>query len=134
MKRACIAIVDGSSARIYTYLHHDGARPALNEETDLVNRSVRGAAPDAKDGEFAARIIDEVDRIISAAGIGHVILVASPMMAGHLRTRDDQLTRRGIVVDEIVRDLSRLTSAGGHDPRSALDGIGPLPPAAFARR
>ena len=129
MKRACIAVVDGSSAQLYTYHHLDHEEPELDEEVDLVNP---GHA--MWDDEFAAFTIGEVARLVEDRELDHVILVASPTMAAHLRSQDERLTRRGIVVDEIVRDLARLSSPQVHDQLAALDVIDPRARAPFARR
>ncbi|MDX2092258.1 MAG: host attachment protein [Kofleriaceae bacterium] len=165
MKRACIAIVDGSSARIYMYTDGDGAQPSLTEYRDLANPGRRardealfsttkpgsrgqngGAGPrgstddhrDAhravQDAEFAQYVVDQLDTIAKDEKIGHVILVASPKMLGHLRKCDAQLRKHGINVDEIERDLARLTLPQIHDHLAAMHVIEPRGRAAFERR
>lgn len=162
MKRACIAIVDGSSARLYTYQQLEGDQPRLHEHRDLVNpgrrakdeqlfsstkpgvraqEGGRGSTDDHRnnnramhDEEFAGLVIGEIEELVRAQGLGHVVLVSSPRMLGYLRTQERRLTRSGIVVDEIQRDLSNLTSPQIHDHLAALNVIEPRQRAVFERR
>jgi protein required for attachment to host cells len=162
MKRACIAIVDGSSARIYLYRDGEGEQPSLTELKDLANpgrrardqalfsetkpgvraqNGGRGSTDDHRDAhragwdaEFAQLVIDELDAIAKDQKLGHVILVASSKMLGNLRRVDVQLRKHGISVDEIERDFARFTLPQIHDHLAAMHVIEPRARAAFERR
>ncbi|HVK83407.1 MAG TPA: host attachment protein [Kofleriaceae bacterium] len=162
MKRACIAIVDGSSARLYLYKDGDGEQPSLTELKDLTNpgrrardealfsetkpgvraqSGGRGSTDDHRDAhraswdaDFAQLVIDELDAIARDQKLAHVILVASSKMLGNLRRVDVQLRKHGIAVDEIERDLARFTLPQIHDHLAAMHVIEPRARAAFARR
>ena len=152
MKRACIAVVDATSARLYAY-EQDTEDPAheLREVADLSNPGRRlrpserfansggSQAPgapghsfddhrehnvDDKDLRFARDVVAELDRLVRDRAFGHVIVVASPNMLGDLRKVDGVLHREGVVVDEIPRDLAKLTSPQLHDHLASLK----LPP------
>ena len=126
MKKACVAIVDASRARLYTYDHAEDPAHELRETSDLVNvaRRVRaeGSSPnlEVSDAQFARDVVVEIDRIVRAGNFEHVILVASPKMLGELRKVDDVLHRDGMVLDEIARDLAKLTSPQLHDHLAQL--------------
>jgi protein required for attachment to host cells len=162
MKRACIAVVDGASARIYLYEDGDGARPTLTELEDLANpgrrardealfsetkpgvraqSGGRGSTDDHRDAhratwdaELAQLVVDRCDAVARDRKLGHVILVAAPKMLGHLRQVDAQLRKHGLAVDEIERDLARLTLPQIHDHLAALHVIEPRARAPFDRR
>lgn len=162
MKRACIAIVDGASARIYLYRDGDGEQPSLTEHKDLANpgrrardqalfsetkpgiraqNGGRGSTDDHRDAhragwdaDFAQLVIDELDAIAKDEKLGHVILVASSKMLGNLRRVDMQLRKHGLVVDEIERDLARFTLPQIHDHLAAMHVIEPRARAVFERR
>ena len=117
MKRACIAIVDATRARLYTYEQDAPDDPAheLREVLDLAHR-----AHEDTDVKFAKDIVAEVDRVVRTGDYGHVIVVASPKMLGDLRKCDAVLYRDGVIVDEIPRDLAKLTSPQLHDHLAQL--------------
>jgi protein required for attachment to host cells len=138
MKRACVAIVDATRARLYTYeQNQEDPAHELRETTDLVNPARRQRASDlfsnsqgredrreahieSFDVQFARDVVVEIDRIVRAGQYEHVILVASPNMLGELRKVDDVLHREGMVLDEIPRDLAKLTSPQLHDHLAQL--------------
>lgn len=162
MKRACIAIVDGNTARLYTYEHLEDEQPRLAERKHLVNLAHRandedlfsetrpgarshdgthGATDDHRDAnraqhdlEFAGYVMDEIRGMVKVHELGHVILVASPRMLGNLRPFEEKLARLGILVDEIQRDLTRLSSSQLHDHLARLNVIEPRARLTFARR
>jgi len=162
MRRACIAIVDATRARIYTYEgDSDGASDrALREEIDLVNPGRRGhdqfsttkpgvkrmasgggstddhrdAHLDQLERNFARHIIDEVDRIARQRGLGRVILVTTPKMLGELRKVDAVLEHADLEVSYVERDLAQLTSPQIHDHLAELHLISPRHRAALASR
>lgn len=138
MKRACVAIVDATRARLYTY-EQGGEDPAheLREVVDLVNPARRQrpselfsdghAFDDHRDAhienydvQFARDVVIAIDRVARDGAFEHVILVASPKMLGELRKVDDVLHREGMVMDEIPRDLAKLTSPQLHDHLAQL--------------
>ena len=162
MKRACIAIVDGAMARLYSYELLDGEAPRLEEQKTLENAQARqkdeeafsntkpgsrfqeggrGSTDDHRNAQraqhstlFAREIVDECARISKDLAIGHVILIASPKMLGALRQYEDQLTKVGIVIDEIQRDLTNLSGAQLHDHLASMNVIEPRERLGFARR
>ncbi|MDB4962498.1 MAG: hypothetical protein JWP01_2497 [Myxococcales bacterium] len=129
MNRACIAIVDGTSARLYAYQRVDEDLPTLVEEKRLSD-----AGRGTKDAQFANEVVSELETIATSQGFDHVILVASPTMLAHLHTYETRLTRHGIRVDEVLRDLTRLTSPQIHDHLASLNVIEPRKRAAAAQR
>ena len=138
MKRACIAIVDAARARLYTY-QQDPALP-LAEVADLTNPGRRmlddgrDARIDQLDLQFAKDIVAEIDRIVREGGYGNVIIVATPKMLGDLRKFDGVLHRADLVLDEIPRDLAKLTSPQLHDKLAELKLIPPRQRLSFAQR
>jgi protein required for attachment to host cells len=155
MKRACIAIVDASRARLYTYQEDAGPTEQLREVRDLVNYGRRlrpselfsetrpslgqngrpgpahepGSTKDdhrddhieMMDAKFAKEVVAELEKIIAADGYGHLIMVASPKMLGELRKANGVFKRAGLTVDEIPRDLAKLTISQLHDHLASLD-------------
>jgi protein required for attachment to host cells len=155
MDRACIAIVDATRARLFTFERADDtSQQELTERADLVHpaRHERGeemfsdtrtgsarsgggerhaykfddhrdAHVHELDARFARTIADELDKLIREARAGHVIVCASPHMLGLLRAT--ALRRGGLIIDELPRDLSKLSIA---QIRDQLAGYGLLPP------
>jgi protein required for attachment to host cells len=158
MKRACIATVDASRARLYAYQEDAEPGRELREMRDLVNAGRRmkqgemfsesrppsaprgGVGPAAggspggpakddhrddhvamMDAKFAKEVVEELEKIIRADGVGHLILIASPKMLGELRKANGTLKRNGMVVDEIPGDLSNLSATQLHDHLASLD-------------
>lgn len=114
MSRTCIAIVDASRARLLVFdRNSDGVviTEELEERTDLVNpgRRVqqRRAHFDQLDTEFARDIAAAIQRTLRETGATRLIVCASPHMLGELRVTD--LRSNGVVIDELRRDLSKLT-------------------------
>lgn len=162
MKRACIAIVAGNAARLYAYQQDENDLPRLEEQKDLVNvqrrakdeelftttkpgnryqEGGRGSTDDHRDAnraqhdeEFASQVIDEVLELVKSNGFGHVVLVSSPRMLGALRHYEDRLTRQGISIDEVQRDLTWQSSSQIHDHLAAMNIIEPRARLTFARR
>jgi protein required for attachment to host cells len=156
VKRACIATVDATHARLYTYEDSD-PDPAqrLREVSDLVNPGRRlrpsemfsetrpslGQAPgrggsrepgstkddhrddhiEMMDAKFAKEVVGEIDRIVRAHDHTNVIVIATPKMLGELRKANGVLHRPGVTLEEIPRELTKLTSAQLHDHLAQLD-------------
>ncbi len=152
MKRACIAIVDASRARLYTYEEGGDPTHQLSEVKDLVNpgrrlrvgemvsnyepgvsvsqggataRSStddhREAHVDELDSKFAREVVESIERLVNEDGYRHLIVVASPKMLGLMRQTDGVLHRPDLTIDEISRDLSKLTSPQLHDHLSSMN-------------
>lgn len=152
MKRACIAIVDAASARLYTYQDGDGTQEFI-EEMDLVsagrrakdsemftesspgsrgslgarNGGAHGGLDDHRsahreemDARFVGQIVDELERLASVRGLGHIVFVTSARMLGMARPRLETLRKHGFRVDELERDLARLTRPQIHDRLAQL--------------
>ena len=155
MYRACIAVVDASRARLFTYersTEAEGLKEQLTEERDLVNPARRQrpselfsesrpgssrtgglqyafddhreAHVEALDAEFSRVVIDELVAVLRAAHAQRVILCASPHMLGELRVAGRDLPKEGVVIDELARDLVKLTPA---QLREHLESQGLLP-------
>ena len=151
MKRACIAVVDATRARLYTF--EEGGDPAhqLAEVKDLVNpgrrlrvgemvsnyepgvetsqggaraRSQtddhRDAHVEELDSKFAREVVESIEALVDEDGYRHLIVVASPKMLGLMRQADGVLHRPDLTIDEISRDLARLTSPQLHDHLASM--------------
>lgn len=153
MKRTCVAIVDAAHARFFRYTRDEDGRTELQELVDRVSpgrqahgrfteRPSRGAGNGAgianthddhradhlaeADTRFAREVVAELSEIVAAEGFMHLIVVASPKMLGRLRVELAPL-RRGVSIDELPQDLTRLTSPQVHDHLAALHLIDPRP-------
>jgi protein required for attachment to host cells len=135
MYRACIAIVDATRARLFQFERTstpEGLHDQLTEVTDLVNPTRRlrpselfsDSGPGGGhsgynfddhreehvtqiDAEFAGSIAVELARLVT--GVDRMIVCASPRMLGQLREVTKKLHRPGLIVDELPRDLVKLT-------------------------
>lgn len=133
----------------------EGVREQLTEQTDLVNPARRrtgaelfsdsgktagragdhgfgfddhrAAHIDQMDAEFARAVIAEIERAIRTPGSQRLVLCASPRMLGTLRELGAALARDGLVIDELPRDLVKLTMP---EVRDHLASYGLLPPRA----
>jgi protein required for attachment to host cells len=155
MYRACIAVVDATRARLFSFERTSdasGVHEQLIERVDLVNPARRrrpselfsdsrpgssrtgghqfafddhrDAHIDRLDEEFAGAASTEIRRIIRESGVNRLIVCASPRMLGALRV--SELQRDCITLDELPRDLVRLTTS---ELREALTDHRLLPPA-----
>ncbi|MGE0402563.1 MAG: host attachment protein [Kofleriaceae bacterium] len=161
MKRAAIAIVDAARARLYTY-QHDADSQEFVEALDLVSagrrakdgdyfteaspgtRNVvgtrhgvddhRNAHRDEMDSKFAAHVTSELERMANERGLKHVVFVTTPRMLGVVRPHLETLRKHGFLVDELERDLSKLTAPQIQDHLAQLDVIEPRRRAVQPRR
>jgi len=156
MYRACIAVVDASRARLFTFERSstvEGIDERLVEECDLVNPARRlrpaelfsesrpGSARtggvqyafddhreahiEVLDAEFSRLVIDQLVNVLRTAHAQRVILCASPHMLGELRKAGHNLPKEGVPIDELARDLVKLTPP---ELRKHLESYGLLPP------
>jgi protein required for attachment to host cells len=140
MYRACIAVVDASRARLFTYERSsevEGLKEDLAEQHDLVNPARRlrpgqlfseprpglgrtgnlqyaiddhrDAHIDAMDAEFSRAIITSLTGLLRGTQATRVIVCASPNMLGQLRDAGLASMRETLEVDEVPRDLVKLT-------------------------
>ncbi len=125
MYRTCIAVVDASRARLFTYERSsepEGLKETLTEDRDLVDpaRDLRGGSHDRHadrqdahvrelDTAFSRSIIAELVALMRSVRAQRVILCASPHMLGELRAAGGALPREGVQVDELARDFTKLT-------------------------
>jgi protein required for attachment to host cells len=153
MYRVCIAIVDATRARLFTFERTLEAEATTHEElrehTDLVNPARRRPGESFTDSagtnrvgglqytfddhrdafvnnleaEFARTVIAELQRLLDAAPARRLIVCASPRMLGELRAVGVP-RRAGLVVDEVARDLVELRAT---DLRDRLASYGLLP-------
>lgn len=144
--RALIAVVDATRARLFTYqsVVEMQELASLHEESDLINVTrrrrpselfsgsdrVRGPGPrgfpydDHReahiaqfDATFAREVAEQIAQVARAGGYVRLILIASASMIGEMRrvVRD-----RDITIDEVPRDLVKLTPAQLHDRLAEL--------------
>ncbi|HSD85930.1 MAG TPA: host attachment protein [Kofleriaceae bacterium] len=85
----------------------------------------RDANIEAQDAGFARTIIKEVGELLRNEGAQRLIVCASPRMLGEVREVRDELHNDALVIDEVPRDLVRLTTA---QLREQLTEYGLLPP------
>lgn len=78
------------------------------------------------DAAFARVIVEELERMVRETGAEHLILCASPNMLGDLRGAAARLRRGALAIDELPRDLVKLTPSA---LRTQLADYGVLPPA-----
>jgi protein required for attachment to host cells len=154
MYRVCIAIVDATRARLFQFERSsdpDGLHDQLTELRDLVDPARRlrpselfsDSGPGANhsgqhgytfddhrddhiahlDADFARSVVAELARLVN--DVDRLIICASPRMLGQLREVIGTLHRPDLVVDEIPRDLVKLTPS---QLREQLATYGLLPP------
>lgn len=135
MYRACIAIVDASRARLFTFERisdSNGMRENLIEQRDLISpeRRDRDTHRDAHTEEiekrFAHRVVDQIADVVRTPETRRLIICASPHMLGELRdARRTQFDK--LEIEEVARDLVNLSPAA---LREHLAAYGVLPAAA----
>ncbi|HEU4730175.1 MAG TPA: host attachment protein [Kofleriaceae bacterium] len=140
MYRVCIAIVDAARARLFQFertADPGGLHDQLTELRDLVDPARRqrpselfsDSGPSADhsgqhgfafddhrdehlahlDADFARSIVAELAQL--AVDADRLIVCASPRMLGQLRDSIGTLQRPDLVIDEVPRDLVKLTPA-----------------------
>lgn len=158
MYRACIALVDASRARLFRFersTESDGTHEELIEQTDLVNPARRlrpsalfsdsrpgsnrtgrlqnafddhrNAHIDQLDAEFARSVVAELARMLEAARAQRLIICASPHMLGELRSAGVP-RRNGMELDELPRDLVKLSATEIRDQLASYGVLPPRPP------
>ncbi|HEU4734732.1 MAG TPA: host attachment protein [Kofleriaceae bacterium] len=165
MYRACIAIIDASRARLFTFERIagvDAPEEQLTEQRDLVNPARRlrpselfsdsrpgssrtgdnqfgfddhrDAHIDQLDIEFARDVVSEIEELLRSSGARRLIVCASPRMLGTLREVGRDLRRDGLVIDELPRDLVKLTPPQVRERLTSYSLLPPPPPRAGLRR
>jgi protein required for attachment to host cells len=155
MYRVCIALVDASRARLFTFEHAMEAarsRDELVERNDLVNPQRRsrpselfseprpGASRSGHlqyafddhrdrdvaqlDDKFARMAMAALRELIDERPTQRVVVSASPRMLGRLRAAAPGLLPDHIALDELPRDLVKLSPT---DVRTELASRGLLP-------
>jgi protein required for attachment to host cells len=124
MNRTCIAIVDASRARLFTFDRTQGGsgiHEQLVEQRDLADPARRtgglqfgfddhrDAHIDRLDTPFARAVVAEIEGLLRSSGARRLILCANPRMLGELRAAGNGLRREGLLIDELPRDLVKLT-------------------------
>lgn len=158
MKRACIAIVDASRARLFTYERtsgESGVHEQFVEQRDLVDPARRKRPSEQfsdtrpgssrtgdlqygfddhrdahvarMDATFARHVVSEIEDLLRSTSTQRLILCASPRMLGELREAGDGLRRSNLVVDELPRDLVKLTVPKLRDRLASYELLPPLP-------
>jgi protein required for attachment to host cells len=162
MKRACIAFVDATRARICEYDERNAAGHEMNELADLVNpgrrhisavfedetagnRSGGGGMQstatddhrqgfvEQRDQKFAREVIGEIERLVAEKQFTHIVIVAGPKLLGDLRKYDAPLRRDGLHLDEVDSDIAQRSNAQLHDHLAQLGIIPPRQRIAAAR-
>jgi len=139
MNRSCIAVVDASRARLFTFdrTHGDsGVHEQLVEQRDLDDRLVpdRDARTDPLDAAFARIVAAEIEALLRASGAHRLILCGSPRMLGELRVAGADLRRQGLLIDELPRDLIGLTVPRLRERLASYSLLPPLPRRAGLQR
>ena len=80
---------------------------------------------EALDAEFARAVANEMVSLLRQTHANRLIVCASPHMLGELRRAHGELRHAGLAVEEIPRDLVKLTPA---ELREQLESYGVLPP------
>jgi protein required for attachment to host cells len=142
MYRACIAVVDASRARLFTYERTsdaEGISEHLVEQRDLVNParrlrpvelfsesrpsmnrtgSLQYAIDDHRDAhieqldtEFSRLIVGQLLELVRSNHSSKLIVCASPNMLGEMRSVGAELRRQDLVIDELPRNLVKLTTS-----------------------
>ena len=130
MYRVCIALVDATRARLFTFERvADGAdmRETLVERTDLVNPQRRRRPSEVFsdprpgssrtgddhvsqiDDKFARMAMAALRELIDEHPAQRVVICASPRMLGRLRAAAPGLLPEHIALDELPRDLVKLS-------------------------
>jgi protein required for attachment to host cells len=150
MYKALIAVVDASRARLFTFVRVD-IEEQLSERADLINPARRqrpsdlfsdsrpgssrvgsrgfafddhrGDHLDHYDHAFAAAVVAELGRMADE-DVRRIVLCASPNMLGVLRKLTPALERQGRAIDELPRDLTKLSAS---ELRERLASYGLLP-------
>jgi len=154
MYRVCIALVDATRARLFTFdraADEAGLREQLVEHTELAAaKSPRPnpplAAPGgvlqagplhdlfddhhgpraaARDAALARTTLAALREVIDHAAPQRVIICASPRMLGTLRASSAGILPDGLPVEELARDLMRVSPS---ELRNVLVSHGLLPP------
>jgi protein required for attachment to host cells len=137
MYRVCIALVDATRARLFTFervAEGAGSRDELVERTDLVNPQRRRRASDdyrdqrvsQLDDKFARMAMAALRELIDEHSTQRVVICASPRMLGRLRSTAPGLLPDDIALDELPRDLVQLAAG---DVRAELAAGALLPSA-----
>jgi len=127
MYRACIALVDATRARLFTFDRDSDAgetREELLEHEDLVDPARHQRLEPA----FARRVVRELGALLERSGAHRLIVCARPSMLGELRAAD--LRGNGIVIDEVRHDLVELSSAKLRERLAEYGLLPPVPPRA----
>jgi len=140
MFKACIAVVDASHGRLFTYQRSataDGLKETLVEADTLENedRHHGAAALAALDHSARRQVHSEIDfaRYVLARlrelgdeyGADRLIVCAAPRMLGHLRASCHGILRSEQQLTEVARDFANLTP---HELRANLADRHVLPP------
>jgi protein required for attachment to host cells len=156
MYRACIAVVDATRARLFTFTRDAESGSVLeemSERADLVNPARhrtpaqlfsdntgssrtgglqygfddhRDAHIERMDAEFARDVTAAIDELVRHTGSRRLVLCASPRMLGELRAAE--LRRVGLAIDELPRDYVKLTVAQLRTQLAELGLLPALPP------
>ena len=138
MNRICIAIADASRARLFTFDRTQGGsgiHEQLVEQRDLADTARRqsgfdnhhDAHIDRLDTPFARAVVAEIEGLLRSSGAHRLILCASPRMLGELRAAGNGLRREGLLIDELPRDLVKLTVPKIRERLGSYSLLPPLP-------
>jgi protein required for attachment to host cells len=111
MYRVCIALVDATRARLFTFERRaetDG-RDELVERTDLANPQRWWANAVELDDKFARTVVAALRELIDERPTQRAIVCAAPRVLGRLRAAAPGLLPGDIALDELPRDLVRLS-------------------------
>lgn len=131
MQRICIAVVDASRARLWTYQRTNepgGLEETFVEQRDLVHPGRRlpdtDSHNDAQDVEFAHLVMREIAALLREFATTRLVVCAPPRMLGHLRDARRDLPR-DLAVEELARDLVKLSAPQLRDHLAEHDLVPP---------
>lgn len=131
MDRVCIALVDATRARFFTFdrgVNEDQGSEPLGEPSALVRHLGEPARPASKlerhDLEFARMAMAAFRELIDEHGAQRAIVCANGPMLGKLRAAAPGILPAQLPVDALVGDFAQLPSA---EVRAKLAAQGLLP-------
>lgn len=129
MHRVCIALVDATRARFFTFdrvIDELGTHEQLTEHADLVAfTDHRDHDTGRSDAEFARTALAALRELIDDHAPERVIICAGPRMLDNLRRSAPGILPEHLTCDELAHDLVKLSPS---ELRADLVSHGLLPP------
>ena len=106
MYRVCIALIDATRARLFSFERVSG-QASIREEQALDDQ--RDQHVSQLDDQFARMAMAALRELIDEHPTQRAVICASPRMLGRLRAAAPGLLPGDIALDEIPRDLVKLS-------------------------